>query len=220
MMKSTDKAVVFLNGTPPSAELVNSIGDLCGYFTVCTDGAYGYAAQYTDVDLLLGDFDSLDLPNVRIPETTEIMRYKAEKNFTDGYLAVKECAARGIKSAVILGAFGGRPDHEYCNYSLLPLCRELGVSARMAGENYDVYFVDNVIKLKVKKGATVSVVPFSDKAHILYTKGLKYPSDGLTYDKIENLSADELVMGVSNLAESETVEIALAGGVVLVFVER
>ncbi len=219
-MKNTDRAVIFLNGTPPSDKLVNSIGDIKDFYSVCTDGAYRYAVKYGKPDLLLGDFDSLDLPNARVPESTEILRYKVEKNFTDGYLAVKECAARGIKSVVIFGAFGGRPDHEYCNYSLLPLCRELGINARMAGENYDVYFVNDAITAKVRTSATVSVVPFSDKAHILYTKGLKYPSDGLTYDKIENLSADDLVMGVSNLAESSEITVALAGGAVLVFIER
>ena len=220
MKKNTDKAIIFLNGTPPSDKLVARMGEMSGYYTVCTDGAYSYASRYAEIDLLLGDFDSLDLSEVSVPSETEIVRYKVEKNFTDGYLAVKECAARGIKSVVILGAFGGRPDHEYCNYSLLPLCRELNINACIAGEDFDVYFVDGCIKKKVRIGATVSVVPFSNKAHILYTKGLKYPSDGYTYDKLENLSADDLIMGVSNQAESENIEIALAGGVVLLFIER
>ena len=215
-----DKVVVFLNGTPPSDELMKSLGDLSGYFKVCTDGAYRYAVNFAQIDLLLGDFDSLDLTKTSVSENTEILRYKVEKNFTDGYLAIKECAARGVKSVVIIGAFGGRPDHEYCNYSLLPLCREFGMGAVIKGESFDVYFVDDKIEFGVRIGATVSVVPFSDKAHILYTKGLKYPSDGYTYDKLSGLSDDDLIMGVSNCAEKDRAEIALASGKILLFVER
>lgn len=213
-------ALIFLNGTAPSGGLIKSLGDISGNYTVATDGAYGYAVKYAKIDLLLGDFDSLDLSAYSVPKETEILRYAVRKNFTDGYLAVKECAARGIKSVCILGAFGGRPDHEYCNYSLLALCRELNMKAVIKGEDFDVYFVDERIKFAAEKGKTVSVVPFSDKAHILYTKGLEYPSDGYTYDKIDNLSCDELIMGVSNCAVGGEAEVALASGKILLFVER
>jgi thiamine pyrophosphokinase len=65
--------------------------------------------------------------------------------------------------------------------------------------------------MKVGIGATVSLVPFSSRAHIMRTKGLFYP---LNEENIFKKST----RGISNAAVEDEVEISVSEGEVLVFV--
>lgn len=214
------KGILFLNGDPPSVgalERVRAEVEKSGAEVFCTDGAYKYLSAVMEPCVLLGDFDSLDIGEVK--SDCEILKFPPEKDFTDGYLAVRIMIDRGFTDIDIYGGFGGRADMTESNYTLLVLALKSGVSARMCG-NITAYICDKLFVGNVPIGATVSVVPFSDALHILYTKGLKYALTDYVMTKFEAVGKPDYVMGVSNEATDERVEIAFGSGIALVFVQE
>ena len=157
----------------------------------------------------IGDFDSAkDLPSgvKRIP-------FSAEKDETDGHLAVMHLIGAGHKKINIYGALGGRPDHVAGNINLLAIAREAGAEAVIRDEYTDIYFIadSDGVNLKCKKGDIISVLPYTENIAFKSSDGLKYPLDGLT---IERLSS----RGISNAAAKDGVSIAVNKGKAFLYV--
>lgn len=200
------RGLIFLNGNPPPKEVLASI-DYTDAFIVCADGAYDYLKDYVYPDVLLGDFDSIKA----IPRGKEVKRFPVDKDYTDGHLAVLEMSGHA-EEIEIYGAGGGRPDHEYANYALLALAASKGMKAVIKGD-YDVYYVEKELSERVEKNKTVSIVPYTDTAHILSSEGLKFCAGGLTLNKLH-------LIGMSNTSIGEKVNVKVGGGAVLVFIQR
>ena len=199
------KGYLFLNGDPPAKMPATDDG-----ITVCADGAYEYVSRHIRPDAVLGDFDSLNLSEV--PAGIKTVRFPSHKDYTDGHLAVEYMSKARCSSIEIYGAFGGRPDHELCNYSLLAYAHELGMKAVIKGDSFDVLLIDGEFTGTARKDATVSLVPFDSRIHILYTKGLKYAAKALTVDRIH-------IISVSNGAVGGEFSVSV-NGLTLLFVER
>ncbi|MDR0425858.1 MAG: thiamine diphosphokinase [Clostridiales bacterium] len=202
------KALLFLNGDPPTQEYLSDI-DRAGRFVLCADGAYRYLKGVIRPDLILGDFDSLlDADADGIGR----VRFDADKDYTDGHLAVEYLLERGYADIDIYGAFGGRADHAYANLSLLYQAKLAGARARLLDERQCVMLKSGRITLKNVKGRTISLEPFLTEAHIILTKGFKYNLRDKTLDRRH-------ILGISNVALSDTVGVE-AEGELLLFIER
>ncbi len=202
------KGLIFLNGDPPAADVLEKI-DFANNIVVCADGAYNYLKFYDSVpDILLGDFDSI----TAVPSSVEVKRFPVDKDYTDGHLAVLEMYDRGVTEVEIYGAYGGRPDHEFANYALLALASSLNIKAVIKGD-YDIHYVTDYIKLKVDKNVTVSLVPYSDTAHILSTEGLKFDASTMTLNKFH-------LIGMSNTSVDNEICVRVGNGSILLFVQR
>ncbi len=204
-------ALLFLNGRAPRSEILRKI-DFADFFVVCADGAYNYLREYCRPDLLIGDFDSLQGD---LPKDIHSEKYPVKKDYTDSQLALRRIAERGFKLVDIYGSFGDRPDHVMINYSLLSMADGLGCTAVIRDELFDVYYITErkPFKQTVKIGKTVSLVPYGDKTHILYTKGLLFDACDVWVDKAN-------IFTTSNTAVGEDVEYVLKCGAALLFVEN
>ncbi|MCI9031078.1 MAG: thiamine diphosphokinase [Clostridia bacterium] len=206
------KAVIFLNGEPPREQAVSEI-DFRSSFVICADGAADYASKFCRPDLLIGDFDSITSHGLF--EDVDMEKFPVKKNCTDAQLAVERAARLGFEEIEIYGAFGLRPDHELVNYALLPLAHSLGCVAVLKGGMFDVFFVarGKEFVMEVEKDKIVSLVPYSDSVHILYTEGLLYEAKDVCVDKIN-------VFTSSNAACGGVVRYCLDRGTALLFVEN
>jgi len=171
-------------------------------FVIAADAGYLRAAEKgIKADLLVGDFDSLGY----CPQGTEVVTVPVEKDFSDGELGVRVAALRGIRELDIYGATGGRPDHFLYNLNLLKIAFDLGVSAVIRGDNFDIYYVTSNFFLPATVGDTLSIVPFGESVHILKATGLKYPAEGVTLTKKDT-------RGLSNECTSDKVFVSVAEG--------
>ena len=87
--------------------------------------------------LLLGDFDSLDLGEVEEWKQagTAIRSFPEEKDWTDMELALDAAVKNGAASVTILGGHSaGRLDHTLANIGLLYRAEQQGVQAMLRGE--------------------------------------------------------------------------------------
>lgn len=228
------KGLLFLNGKYPSEKFLKNI-NYDGAVVVCADGAYNYLSGFCVPDILVGDFDSLKrnlktaakklgqasnrgylIDGEELPpdlKAKKIIKLPREKDFTDGHIAMQEIIKAGADKIFIYGALGGKPDHELSNYSLLYLAAKEGKDAVIISERLKVYLARNDFCCDVKKGKRVSLVPFTDEAHILKSKGLKYSICDEVFTKLH-------IKGISNVSEDGKIELEIKKGAVLVFAEN
>ena len=159
------RAILLLNGQPYRGEINTQ-----NAFVVCCDGAYEWAKDKVRIDKNVGDYDSL--PYVPTPPPSKI--YPAEKDFTDGEIAMNALFERGVDTIEIYGGGGGREDHFLGNLHLLYLAHARDVSAQFITETSVIFPGNGKVTLKGAKGATFSVLPFGGPVHIIKSTGCKY----------------------------------------------
>ncbi|MDE6273757.1 MAG: thiamine diphosphokinase [Clostridiales bacterium] len=195
------KAVILLNGEPHAREI-----DGESAYVICCDGAYDWAKDRVKIDENLGDFDSLGYVPNPPPRTV----YPAEKNATDGEIALDRAIELGAEEIVIYGGGGKREDHFLGNLHLLYAAHKRGVRASMVTNGALIYIGEGEISIDGFYKKTLSIVPFGGDAHIMESRGLKYPLHDLwlRYGSTR---------GISNIAEGDRASI-FAEGVVLILV--
>ncbi len=160
-------------------------------------------------DVLVGDFDSISREKLcRIEKSgIPVVRHPREKDETDGELAILYATRKGADELVILGAMGGRIDHEIANLLLLARPELRGRRAVMVDGWQSVRLLcsGETLTIMGKRGDILSLLPFSGDARGISTKGLLYP-----------LHEDTLLMGpargVSNEFIASEATISLAEG--------
>lgn len=197
------KGIILLNGEPYNSNIPKKDGD----FTVCCDGAYNWAKGKIEIDLVLGDFDSLKIP----PEGALI--YPAQKDKTDGEIAALYLLSKGCKEIEIYGGGGLREDHFLGNLSLLYLISKRGAAAEMINNKSIITLVKGRYAASAKAGDILSVVPFTDKVHINESVGLQYSLKGLTLYKWST-------RGISNVLTKDNFYIDVGNGTALIILNK
>ena len=173
---------------------------------ICCDGGY----KYCDVapDVLLGDFDSLELPE-DIDAT--IVKHDPHKDASDGELAVYYAHDEmGANELVFYGVLGGRYDHTLCNFALMKLACDLGMTAQAEENGLDLYYVKGEFDLTTQKGETISILPYGGNAIVTCSNNLEYPLEDLLLTGSDS-------RGLSNVSLGGKVHINVKYGGVLVF---
>jgi thiamine pyrophosphokinase len=149
-----------------------------GSRAIAADGGMRHATPLgLHPELWVGDFDSSsDLPVDAFPDVQR-MPYPAQKNLTDGEIAIEEARLRGAKRLILAGALGGeRSDHALMHLLL---------SVALAGEGLDVHLSSGTEEawpllagktqtLDLPKGSLFSILGFS-ALNGLSILGARYP---------------------------------------------
>ncbi len=161
-------------------------------------------------DLLIGDFDSMEKPDLAV----ETITLPVEKDDTDTVFAVKEGFRRGYTEFVIYGGLGGsRLSHTLANIQLLSFVQAKGGNATLVGGNTKLFLLqkESMVFDKQQKG-TLSVFAYTPAATVTL-QGLYYP---LEKAQITN----GFPLGVSNHFTGKEAKITVHDGQVLVVVEE
>lgn len=200
------KAAILLNGEVPVFPLSKILEDR---YIVCADGAYDWANEKNiKIDLLIGDFDSI---KQNPDESIKTLRFKPNKDCTDGQLCLDYLIQNSYDDIVFLGGGGKRDDHFFCGLQLLYRALKNNVFCVFYINSCEIYITDKLFKKTLLKESVLSLVPLFESAHIIETKGLKYKLKDRTIFAHESL-------GISNIVIKESVEIKVKDGVVLIFV--
>lgn len=201
------KAAILLNGEAPDFSVLKMLEDR---YVVCADGALNWAKiRGVNVDLLVGDLDSVK----DYDETIKILRFRPDKNSTDGQLCLDYLIQNNYDDIIFLGGGGKRDDHFFGALQLLYRALKRNVETVFYTNKCEIFIADKFFVRTLKKDTILSLVPFFESAHIIQTKGLKYILSDTT------IYADES-LGISNVVVRESVEISVRNGVVLIFVVR
>lgn len=141
-------------------------------FLIAADKGYlNCIKQNLDVDLLIGDFDSLKI----VPDNIEKIKLNEIKDDTDVFDALMEGIKRGYKSFILYGVIGGRFDHTFANIQILLLLKNKGYEAKIIDEDRTYIILENEsIELPKKERGYLSVFSLSAISHGVTLKNLKY----------------------------------------------
>ncbi len=128
-----------------------------------------------EVELWVGDFDSCDAAllerHVEIPR----QKHPAEKDATDGELAIDAARKRGASALVLAGGFGGQADHTLQHLMQVVGLARRGLGAFISSGNEEAWpLFDGEHLIDVPPGSRLSIIAFDDLAG-LTLENVKWP---------------------------------------------
>lgn len=183
-----------------------------GDFVIACDGGYGNAEKAgIEPDLFIGDLDSY---SGELPEKIKKITAPAEKEDTDTMLAVKYALKKGFKNFLILGATGGRIDHQIGNISAAAYIAMRG-GRSLISDRYNKIFVirNSGITIKKEPRTALSILSYTDISEGVTAVGTKY--------KLKNASlSNTFPLGISNVMEEENIGIEVKSGILLIILSK
>ncbi|RUZ75131.1 thiamine diphosphokinase [Mesorhizobium sp. M7A.F.Ca.US.006.01.1.1] len=182
-----------------------------GSRVIAADAGIGHARLLGLVpELWVGDFDSVpaNLPDdlASVPRRT----FPAEKDQTDGELAITAALERGATRLVLAGAFGGRrADHAFLHLALALRLAEAGTDVLLtSGAQEGVPLLHGTAGFDYADGTLFSVLGFSELSGLTVT-GAKWP---LAHVKVAFGSSLTISNEVKSDKTGGRLEIALGHG--------
>ncbi len=219
--------VVFSGGEAPHPKILQYLPH--DRFVVAADSGYGHARSLgIEVDVLVGDFDSLD-PALLVDaqqRNTDVRNFAVDKDATDLEIAIDVAIDRlnampltdQLASLIVVGGgAGARLDHFIAEITLLLRPELSAIRVRMYHAEACLYVVrpGQPLSLEVKSSATdgerkyVSLIPFGDSVDGIVTTGLRFAL------RNERLLAYR-TRGVSNEITEPTATVTIEQGLLLV----
>lgn len=151
--------------------------DFTDSFIICADGGVKHAqALSLKPDVWIGDGDSLGGED---SFAREMIKLPTQKDNTDTDLAVELALSRGFRDIVIIGALGGRRDHEFSHYCILKKILDNGGEGMLLDEKNIITMKNKPFNLENIGKKYVSFFPFAGDVEGFSVKGLKYEAEGL-----------------------------------------
>lgn len=209
--KPAHRVVIAANGSYAFPQRLRPYLDRADTIIACDGGATWLAAQGYAPDILMGDLDSIDAQTLATLSASGclIERYPVDKDETDGELALAKAAALGATQIVLIGALGGRIDHELANILLLAMPQLEGRQVTLFDGVSFVRLATTSLALEGKAGDTVSLIPLGGEVQGITTVNLQYPLHG------ETLYVGP-ARGISNVMLRDTALVTLTQGRLLV----
>jgi thiamine pyrophosphokinase len=208
------RVIIVSGGKKPSLSLYNSVHDSSCKVIAADSGAEFFRENGMIPHVLLGDFDSItDETFSFFEDKTEVIRYDAEKDFTDTEAALVEALKENPEEIILLGCTGNRLDHFIGNLSLLERALSKGIKAYIMDDHNKIFMMDKPGIIKKDFGDYISFQAFRCPVKGFGVKGVKYP-----------LWDYELVLGdsmnVSNEFAEKYISVTFKEGILMVFMTR
>ncbi len=155
-------------------------------------------------DLIVGDFDSSDTPEVDV----DVITLSPIKDCTDTEFAVEKAVEKGFTEILVLGATGGRLDHTFANFALLGDFKRKGINIILLDEKHKIYTLKDESHCVQKSKRYLSVFALGSYAEVTLD-GVFYPLNKYRLSPFASL-------GVSNEITEPTAKITVTDGTLLV----
>jgi thiamine pyrophosphokinase len=199
--------IIFSGGTPPHPGITNILP--ADRHVIAADSGMDHAlALGIDVDLLVGDLDSVQPESIALAKKVE--RHPWDKDVTDLELALLAALERREETLVVAGG-GGRLDHLAAEFAVL-------ASPRWAALNLQIWMGPNLLvpvhsgqcrSVDGAYGATVTLLAVAGPAAGVTTTGLRWALDDASL-------LPDSTRGVSNVLIAPLATVEVKEGVVVV----
>jgi thiamine pyrophosphokinase len=204
------RAVILANGELGMAEQARVLSMEAELVVAANGGTRNALTAGIDVDLVVGDLDSLDDSIVErlSARNVEMIQHPSNKDETDLELALLQAADRGGTEIVVLAALGGRTDQMLANLFLMALPELEQTQVRIVAGVEVISLVRGRNEFLGQIGDILSLIPVGGDCHDIWTEGLEYPLRG------ESLWFNR-ARGISNVLIRERASVRLGRGTLL-----
>lgn len=207
------KAIILASGNVIKKEIFNEIYSKSD-FIICADGGLNYLDSLNvRPNLIVGDFDSVNINLLEKYKNVITKKYPAEKNFTDTEIAIEEAIACGYNNITIFCATGTRLDHTMANILLIERYIKNGISIRIVDNNNYISILNKDIIINKLEGYFLSIIPISEYIDGITLKGMKYPLLDVKVDRGSTLC-------ISNEIIDDKAEILIKNGMGILFLSK
>ena len=189
-------------------------------FIVAVDAGFSACMELgIHPDLLVGDFDTFGQERIqkyRNDSSFQFDIHQPEKDETDTELAFHDIQNAGYTNVDVVGALGGRIDHEISNIHLLVQAKKKGLTANYYDEMNRIFILDAEVTSEYEfvrsqlYGKYVSFLPLTEKVKGITLTGFKYPLFKKNISILENPS-----LCVSNEVLEEKAVISFDEGILI-----
>lgn len=160
-------------------------------------------------DEVVGDLDTVEpsvLKEYRDKSSVTFEIHKPEKDETDTELALLTAARCGCDRVDLLGALGGRLDHEISNIQLIYQFFKQGMEVCIYDAQNKLYLLDGgkVFRRPELYGKYISFMPLTEVVTGLTLKGFKYPLNRRRIELGSCLCISNELNGEEGIMEVET----------------
>lgn len=174
-------------------------------FVISADSGYQKCNKLNITpDLIIGDFDSSELPETDI----ETIVLPVRKDDTDTFFAVKEAIKRNFKDIIILGGIGSRCDHTYCNILALNYCLDRDVKCALINRHNKIEIYNKNFSFEKGNYSSFSFYAFFADCIGLTTRGTQY-------DLTDYTLTPDCPLAQSNAFKDDTVNVNFKSGKLL-----
>lgn len=152
-------------------DIINSYLMPDDFFVFCDCGLRHREGLGVEPNLIVGDFDSFDNPNLK----TETIVLPVEKDDTDTVFAVKEAVKRGFEDFLIIGVIGQRLDHTLGNVSILKMLYDMGKKAVIADDYAEMVIAGKELQVVEDSFPYFSLINIFGETKGITIKNAKYP---------------------------------------------
>ena len=180
-------------------------------FIVCCDSGLKHCEELAvDADLIIGDFDSHENPNLPV----ETIVLPCEKDDTDTMAAVREMVKRGFDDFLLLGVFGGRLDHALANIYIMLWLVNRGKKVLAVDDQSEMEIITDKPVFISDQYPYFSLVSIAGNAENVTIKNAKYTLDNAVI-------TPEYQYAVSNEPRpGKTAEVTVGRGALLLIKDR
>jgi thiamine pyrophosphokinase len=208
LLKFMKKAVILANGIPPSRRVLNLFVKSSDLFVCADGGANAAAAMNVTPHVIIGDLDSVCDETLKKFNKSKVIRVRDQES-TDLEKALAFAVAQRCGSIVLLGATGGRIDHEVGNLSaFVKYARKAKITC--IDQNGTLTPLTGKFSAALPAGTTVSLLPLTSCEGITTT--------GLRWNLKNETLRFGLREGTSNLVETSPITILYRKGALVLFV--
>lgn len=178
-------------------------------FVLCADAGYVLAeASGAKIDVIIGDFDSADMP-----AGENVIRHPVMKDDTDTMLCIRYGLDKGYRNFLIVGGIGGRMDHTLANLQSLAFLAQNGAKAQLCdGKVHCAMLSGCRMRIPRTKGK-LSVFAFGGICRGVRIRGAKYELENGTI-------TPDFPIGMGNDFAADFAEISVQEGKLLVLWEN
>lgn len=178
-------------------------------FNVAADSGLDQAlALGLEVDLIVGDMDSVSAEALSAYRDTPLELHPTDKDHTDLELALRAAIRMGVDRIIIVGGSGGRLDHFLANALLVSSVDFAEVDVEWLTGDARLHVIHGTSRLHCAPGRTISLLAVHGPARGIRTEGLKW--------ELEN---EDLLpgatRGVSNIFEQPVATVSVRQGTLL-----
>lgn len=201
------KAIIICGGDVGDYEFYKQ-SDFDGAYIICADGGLKHCKKLNiRPDLIVGDNDSW---TEQYPAEIESVVSPPEKDYTDTNICIDEAIERGFKEIMLIGALGGRRDHEFSHFCLLAYGLKRGVKIKILDRYNEIWMEDKPFELFRGSRKYVSFFPFGGDVEEFTVRGLKYEAEKM------RLACDEVRASSNEFDKCDAALISFKSGRVIV----
>lgn len=204
------RAMIFVNGELPHPQAAQALLGVDDLLIAADGGARHLLGMGINPHVLIGDLDSLTDEEVQQMASAgvKILRYPADKDWTDLELALRYAIDSGCRVIRLIGALGGRLDQTLGNILLLANPTHTDLDMGLDDGVEEVRLVREHLELDGEPGEIVSLLPLEQSVQGVRTLGLRWALNNETLQRHET-------RGISNEMLGTRAEVFIKSGLLL-----